>query len=68
MKQEQVAALCESIRAKLKEDSDEHLKGSKSQREAELFFMGISLLEAFLVNQARIADTLNKMMIDQRNR
>lgn len=66
MDEKTVKALCETTRKKLNELADANKKADP--REKELFDLGFSLLEAHLVNQARMADTLKGLLIDLRNR
>lgn len=64
MDEKTVRTLCETTRTKLAA-----MHGPKTDpREKELFDLGFSLLEAHLVNQARMADTLKALLIDLRNR
>lgn len=58
MNEETVKKLCEETRKKL----DEMQKKDADPKGKELFASGFNLLEAHLVNQARIADSLQSLV------
>lgn len=63
MNEQDVKKLCGSIREKLQAMESK----SADPREKELFGLGFNLLEAHLVNQARIADSLQSLVKHVKN-
>lgn len=62
MDEKAVKAMCAAMREKMAAMHDK----KTDPKEKELFDLGFSLVEAHLVNQARMADTLNRLLIHVR--